>query len=79
MASLNPAKGNPNAATSLASTIGGGQAIVNIAQAFGWHVSTGWGITIAGAASYVVLFVGREGLAGVWHGLMHGFAKTPDT
>lgn len=66
---------HPNATTSLVSGIGGGEAVVNIANQFGWHITTGWGITIAGLVSGAVLFVGRNGFAGVWGILKHGTAS----
>lgn len=63
---------HPNATTSLVSGIGGGEAVVNIANQFGWHISTGWGITIAGLLSGAVLFIGKNGIAGAWARIMHG-------
>lgn len=68
---------NPNALVGAVSGIGGGQIVINLARLFGWNVSTGWALTIAGAATYVVLFVGRNGLVGVWHVLKFGAGNTP--
>lgn len=66
---------HPNAITATGSSIVGGELVVNIAKQIGWAISTGWGIAIAGALSGFVLFIGRDGLAGAWHLLIHG--KTP--
>lgn len=77
MGSLNPVKGNPNALVGLGGGVGGAQIVLNLARIWGWHISPGWATGIAGAATYVVLYIGREGLAGVWHGLMHGFNNQP--
>lgn len=63
---------NPNALVGGIAGIGGGQVVVNIADAFGWNISTGWALTIAGAATYVVLFIGRNGLVGCWDVLKFG-------
>lgn len=68
---------NPNAAVGTVSTIGGGEIVVNIAKLFGWSISTGWGIAIAGALSGLVLFIGREGVVGVWNTVVHGSKKPP--
>lgn len=69
----NPLAGNPNALVGgPISTLGGGELVINIAKAFGQNISAGWALTIAGAVTYAVLFVGREGLAGVWNLVKHG-------
>jgi len=34
---------------------------------------------IAGAIPTIILFIGREGLAGIWATLMHGKQKPPPT
>lgn len=65
---------NPNALVGGVAGIGGGQIVVNLASACGWDISTGWALTIAGAATYVVLFVGKNGLVGVWNLLKFGTA-----
>lgn len=74
--SANPLSGNPNAAVGGISTVGGGEAIVNIAKLFGWSISTGWGIAIAGGIAYVVLFIGRNGITGAWNVMLRGNSKT---
>lgn len=63
---------NPNALVGGIAGIGGGQAVVNVASAFGWDISTGWALTIAGAATYVALFIGRNGLVGCWRAVKFG-------
>jgi len=63
---------HPNATVGTISGIGGGEIVVNVAQALGYHISTGWGITIAGALTGLVLFVGRNGVKGVWSFFVHG-------
>lgn len=70
---------NPNALIGGLSGIGGGQIVVNLAKLFGWNISTGWAITVAGIASYVVLFVGKSGFAGVWRLLKYGTDGKPAT
>lgn len=78
MGSLNPLSGNPNALIGgPVAGLGGGQIVINIAKAFGWDVSAGWALTVAAAATYAVLFIGREGLSGVWGVLMHGNKPAP--
>lgn len=63
---------NPNALVSLGSTAGGGELVVEIADRLGYSISTGWGIAVAGAISYVVLFVGREGIRGLFRRVWSG-------
>lgn len=63
---------NPNALVGGVGGIGGGELVVNLARLFGWDISTGWALAVAGIASYVVLFIGREGFAGVWSLLKYG-------
>lgn len=63
---------HPNATVGTISGIGGGELVVNVAKAFGYNISTGWGIAIAGAVTGVVLFVGRNGVVGVWQRILHG-------
>jgi hypothetical protein len=67
---------HPNATVGLASGIGGGQIVVNVAEALGYNISTGWGITIAGALSGIVLFIGRHGILGAWNVIKHGGGTT---
>lgn len=69
---------NPNALVGGLSGIAGGQVVVNLAHIFGWDLSAGWAMTVAGVASYVVLFIGREGFAGVWNLLKHGTGGRAD-
>lgn len=75
---MTPTK-NPNALVGGLAGLGGGQFVVNVAQWLGWHISTGWGLTIAGGATYVVLFVGRSGFKGVWNLLKYGTDGKPAT
>lgn len=63
---------NPNALVGSVSAFGGGEAVVNVARLFGWDLSTGWGLGIAAAATYTVLFVGKNGFVGVWRVLKFG-------
>ena len=63
---------HPNATVGAVSGVGGGQIVVNIAKALGYTISTGWGITIAGGLTAVALFIGRNGIKGVWRKLMNG-------
>ena len=63
---------HPNAVIGGAAGIGGGEIVVEIADRLGWTLSTGWGIAIAGGITSVVLFVGRNGLKGVWRTVVHG-------
>lgn len=67
---------NPNALVGLGGGLGGAQIVINIGKAFGWSVSTGWATLIAAGASYIVLFIGREGFDGVKNVLMHGTKGT---
>jgi hypothetical protein len=76
---MNPLSGNPNALVGGISGVAGGEIVVNIAKLFHQHISTGWGITIAAGVSYAVLFLGRNGLAGVWNLIMHGGKTSPPT
>lgn len=68
---------NPNALVGGASGLIGAQLVLNIAKQFGWDVSPGWAVTIAAGASYVILFIGRNGLAGVWSLLKFGSGGKP--
>ena len=68
---------NPNALVGGASALGGGEIVVNLARLFGWDISTGWALAIAGAASYVVLFIGRNGLVGCWNVVKFGTGGRP--
>lgn len=63
---------NPQATTSLVSTVGGGELVVNIARLFHWSISTGWGIAIAGGISGAVLFVWDKGLLSILNRILHG-------
>ena len=71
-----PAVKNKNALVSLVSGFGGGQIVVNIAQhAFGWSISTGWGLGIACGIAYVVLFFADKGIVGGLRRVLFGPAK----
>lgn len=65
---------HPNAIVGTVSGIGGGEIVVNVAHALGYSISTGWGITIAGAVTGLVLFIGKHGLAGIKARVLHGTA-----
>lgn len=50
----------------------GAEAVINISRVFGWNISAGWAVWVAAAATGVVLFIGKNGLAGAWGRIMHG-------
>lgn len=66
---------NPNALIALLGGAGGGQVVLTVANQFGWHISAGWASIAAGAVSYLLLYIGKDGFAGIWGGLSHGFGK----
>jgi hypothetical protein len=66
---------NPNALVGGGSALIGGQIVLNVAKALGYDLSPGWSLGLGAALTSAVLFVGREGFAGVWEGLKHGFGK----
>lgn len=68
---------NPNALAGGAAGLIGAQLVLNLAKLLGWDISPGWAVTIAAGASYVVLYVGRNGLAGVWGLLKFGTGGPP--
>lgn len=61
---MNPVKKHPNASVALVSSVGLGTLVVQIAAHFGLHLSTEWGLTIAGALATAALFIGRNGFVG---------------
>jgi hypothetical protein len=67
---------NPNAVAGVVAAGGGGQAVLFLSSLFGWTIDPGAAIWISGALAGAVLWVGRvskeDGLAGVWHRLIHG-------
>lgn len=69
---------NPNAFVGGGSALIGGQIVLNVAKALGYDLSSGWALTLGAALTSAVLFIGRNGFAGVWNGLKHGFGKTPE-
>lgn len=67
---------NPNALVGGGSALVGGQIVLNAAKWLGYDLSPGWALTLGAGLTAVVLFIGRNGFAGVWNGLMHGFGKS---
>lgn len=66
---------HPNAVVGSTSSIVGAELVVELAKdLFGWDISTGYGILIAGAVSAVVLAIGRDGVRGLWRRLLDGQA-----
>lgn len=63
---------HPNAVIGGASGAGGGALIIYILGLFHAHIDLYAAGLIFTAASSLVLFVGRNGLAGVWAFLKHG-------
>lgn len=63
---------NPNAAVGGGSAVGGGAIIIYILGLFHIHVDNYAAVAIAAAVSGVVLFIGREGLAGLVNTILHG-------
>lgn len=63
---------HPNALVGGVSGIGGGEAVIEILDALGVHVSARAGVAIAGAIVTVALFVGRKGVKGVWNLIVNG-------
>ena len=69
---------NPNA------TVAGGTSAVGVAVV--WFLGNIWpkvsisaelGAAIAGGASTILLYIGREGVAGLWRRIIHGNASPP--
>lgn len=69
-------KPHPNAAVA-GGTTGVGLLIIWLLGLLGVTLSAEAGAAIAGAATTVVLFIGRNGIAGAWRLLLHG--KPPPT
>jgi hypothetical protein len=69
--------GNPNAIIGGGSALVGGQIVLNVAKALGYDLSAGWALTTGAALTSVVLFVGRNGFAGVWNLLKFGTGGKP--
>lgn len=67
---------NPNAAVSTGSGLGGGAVVLYILGLFHLHVDNYAAGAIFAAISGLVLLVGREGLAGIVHTVLHG-SKPP--
>jgi len=65
---------HPNA-TVAGGTSGAGVALVWLLGYLGVHISAEVAVVIAGALTTLVLFVGRNGLAGVWNLVKHGTGK----
>lgn len=63
---------HPNAVVGGTASIGGGEAVVEILDALGVHVSGPIGVLIAGGIAAVALFIGRRGLKGVWNVIVNG-------
>jgi hypothetical protein len=72
---VNLAEKHPNATTAGVSGIGGGAAVVEILDQAGVHVSGPVGALIAGSLATVALFVGRNGLRGVWNAILNGTGR----
>jgi uncharacterized membrane protein YuzA (DUF378 family) len=63
---------HPNAAAAGGTTGAGVLAVWLLGSVFHVDLSAELGAVIAGATTTVFLFVGRRGLAGVWHLVIHG-------
>lgn len=63
---------NPNAVIGGGSGLGGGAIVVYVLSLFHVHVDTYAAGAIFVAVSAVVLFIGREGLAGLAETILHG-------
>lgn len=68
---------HPNAVVGGASGLSGGAIVVYLLGLFHVHPSLYVAGIIFTAASSVALFVGRNGLAGVWNFLKHGTSGAP--
>lgn len=68
---------NPNAAVAGTTSAAGVFVVWLLGNVFHVDLSAELGATIAGVASAVVLFVGREGIGGVWNTVLHGSKKPP--
>lgn len=68
---------NPNATVAAG---GSGLSVLVVwlaGNVFHWTLSAEDGAIVAGAVASAVLFVGRNGLAGIWNRLMHGNKPAP--
>lgn len=72
---MNPVKDHPNAIVGGVGGIGGGAAVVEILDLAGVHVSSTLAAVIAGASASLLLFVGRNGLAGLGRALWRGTGR----
>lgn len=68
---------HPNAIVGGASGLSGGALVVYLLGVFHVHPSLYVAGIIFTAASSLVLFIGRNGLAGVWNFVKHGTGSTP--
>lgn len=68
---------NPNALVGAGAAGVGGQIVLEVTSWFHWTISTGLAIWIAAGIAGVVLFVGRDGLAGVWERVRYGTSGKP--
>ena len=68
---------NPNAIVGAGAAGVGGQIVLEVTSWFGWTVSTGLAIWIAAGIAGVVLFIGRDGLVGVWELVRYGSNGKP--
>lgn len=67
---------NPNA-TLTGGVTGIGTLVVWLLGRFHVSLSAEDGSIIAGGAAAVVLWIGRDGLAGIWNRILHGKQPTP--
>lgn len=63
---------NPNAIAGVAGAGLGGQIVLEVSSWFGWSISSGLAIWIAALVTGFVLYVGRNGLKGLWRKVWNG-------
>lgn len=75
MADKKPSLGvaeNPQALVALGSGSGGGELVIAVLHHWGYDISTGWGLLIAGGVASATFYLWDKGLGGVWDRILHG-------